>query len=174
MSEQKEHEMLWSQQENREMIFACQVSWALVPAPHRSSKRSKTAGERVSCTNGRHKYPFAPPSNCHALAPHQGMAILFVPYLGKEIPSKQVLFPQRHLQRTDKRPSTRSTYLSLRVQVCRISRDAELHCSCFYGNYSYRYSSQPGNMRDKSKFKFLLLYNQTFFPICFKILKRDK
>lgn len=120
------------------------------PCPHLSHRRSRTAGERVSCRNGQH--------HCHALPPHQGTAILFVLHLGKNIPSKQVLFPQGYLQRTNRQPSTRSTYLGLWVQVCRISRDAELHRPRFYGNYSYRYSSQPGNTQDKSKFAFLLLH----------------
>ena len=84
MSEQKDRETLWSQQENREMTFACQISWALVPAAHLSHKRSRTAGECVSCTNGQHNCPFTPPSNCHALASHQRMAILFVPRLGEK------------------------------------------------------------------------------------------
>lgn len=62
------------------------------------------------------------------------------------------------LRRTNEQPSARSTHLGLRVQVCRVSGDAELHRPRFYGNYSDRYSPQPGNTRDKSKFLFLLLH----------------
>lgn len=110
--------------------------------PTPPSIRSSQRPPRMS-TPSRNTYTFCPTFGTHT----------------KKIPSKQTLFPQRHLQRTNKQPRRRSTYLGLRVQVCRISRDAELHRPRFYGNYSYRYSAQPGNTRDKSKFIFLLLHN---------------
>lgn len=45
MSKQQEHETIRSQQENREMIFACQISQALRPASQQAHSRGRTAGE---------------------------------------------------------------------------------------------------------------------------------
>lgn len=91
---------------------------------------------------------------CISTSPRNGYPFCLT--FGKKKPGN---FPQRHPQRTKEQLSKCSTYLGLRVQVGGISGDAELHRPCFYGNYSYRYSSQPGNVRDKSKFRFPLLDN---------------
>lgn len=45
MSKQQEHETIRSQQENREMIFPCQISQALRPASQQAHSRGRTAGE---------------------------------------------------------------------------------------------------------------------------------
>lgn len=85
---------------------------------------------------------------------------------GEQDPSKGGVLSTETSAEGKKQLSTRSAYLGLRVQVRRVSRDAELHCPRFYGNYSYRYPSQPGDTGDKSQF--LLLHNGI------ERLKRDK
>lgn len=125
MPEQEGHETLQSQQESREVVFACHISWTLIPAPPLGPEGSRTAGD-VSPVGMATQQP----RGCSPQLPG--------------IPSSPGTAAHWY-HRTNGDRSTRPTHLGLRVQVCGISGNAELHRPRFHGNHSYRYSSQPAN-----------------------------
>lgn len=87
----------------------------------------------------------------------------------QKIPPKQMLFSR--FQRTNNQVSRRSTYLGLRVQVCGVGGDAQLHCPRFYGNHSYRYSSQPASTETNQNSYFYCYTTRPFFQFASKYPK---
>lgn len=70
MPEQEGHETLQSQQESREVVFACHISWTLIPAPPLGPEGSRTAGD-VSPVGTVTQQPGAAPRSCQAFPAHQ-------------------------------------------------------------------------------------------------------